>query len=70
MLGENGQITGAGILSSKTIVEIDPSDGSLLRRVSMGSAPVRRVCVLGGEYLFLSAHRQEGTLEPVKAASK
>lgn len=70
MLDANGQAHAAGVMESKTIAEIDPSTGEIVRKLEMGVNGVYPACRVQSDFVFLTAHRKDGSLEVVKASAK
>lgn len=64
----SGTLQGLAVNSSTHIVEIDPSDGGILKEIDFGDAGVAPACESDGEYTFLTT--RDNMLQIVTATLK
>jgi hypothetical protein len=69
-LDTNGQANGASYLSSKTILEVNPSDGEIIRQIDLGVPGVHPVCERDGVYTLLTSRHQDKMLQLVTASPR
>lgn len=65
-----GEVMGVAVTGSKEIVEINPNDGAVTRRIAIDPGGVLPACEHDGDYEFLTAQQKDGLLEMVRATAR